>query len=100
MKILYIEDDLAHVELTRRSLETREAEFDLQTALTMQDAFLLLATTEYDVILCDYRLPDGTGLDVIKLVLERGITTAVVLITNLEDTNTAVAVLKAGRQIM
>jgi len=96
MKILYIEDDLAHVELTCRSLEIHEAEFDLQTAPTMQDAFLLLATTEYDVILCDYRLPDGTGLDMIKLTHERGITTAIVLITNLEDINTAVSALKAG----
>ena len=96
MKILYIEDDLAHVELTSRSLEIHGAEFDLQTAPTMQDAFSLLEATEYDVILCDYRLPDGTGLDVIKLAYERGITTAIVLITNQEDINTAVAALKAG----
>jgi PAS domain S-box-containing protein len=96
MKILYIEDNLAHVELTSRSLETYEAEFDLQTAPTMQDAFSLLAGTEYDVILSDYRLPDGTGLDMIKLAHERGITTAIVLITNLEDINTAVSALRAG----
>ncbi|MCJ7434838.1 MAG: PAS domain S-box protein, partial [Anaerolineales bacterium] len=96
MKILYIDDDLAYVELTRRSLEIHEAEFDLQTAPTMQDAFLLLATTEYDVILSNYRLPDGTGLDMIKLALEQGITTAIVLVANLEDINTVVSALRAG----
>jgi PAS domain S-box-containing protein len=96
MKILYIEDNSAHIELTQRSLEIYGAEFDLQTAQKMQEAFSLLSTTEYDVILCDYRLPDGSGLDVIQFVRERGITTAIVLITNQGDIHTAVAVLKAG----
>jgi PAS domain S-box-containing protein len=96
LRILYIEDDPAHIELTRRSLEIDPAEFELNTALTIKDALDLLDTTGYDVILCDHRLPDGSGLDVIKLVHERGITTALVLITNQEDTNTAIAALKAG----
>lgn len=96
MRILYIEDDPAHIELTRRSLEADSGEFELSTAPTIQDAFTLLEKTEYDVILSDHRLPDGSGLDVIKLAHERGITTAIVLITNQEDINTAIAVLKAG----
>ncbi len=96
MRILYIEDDPAHIELTRRSLETNGGKFELSTALTIEDAFAKLEKDEYDVILSDHRLPDGSGLDVIKLANERGITTAIVLITNQEDINTAVAALKAG----
>ena len=96
MKILYIEDNVAHVELTLRSLEIHGAEFDLQTAKNIREAFSLLNTTEYDVILCDHSLPDGSGLDVIQFVRERGIATAIVLITNQEDAKTAVAALKAG----
>lgn len=96
MKILYIEDNVAHVELTLRSLEIHGAEFDLQTAKNIREAFSLLKTTEYDVILCDHSLPDGSGLDVIQFVHERGIATAIVLITNQEDAKTAVAALKAG----
>ncbi len=96
MKILYIEDDPAHVELTFRSLKIHEPEFDLQTAPSIQEALSLLKTTEYDVILSDHRLPDGSGLDMIKLARERGITTAIVLITNQEDIKTAIAALKAG----
>ncbi|NOT04545.1 MAG: GAF domain-containing protein [Anaerolineales bacterium] len=96
MKILYIEDNSAHVELTLRSLDVHGAEFDLQTAKNLQEAFSLLKTTEYDVILCDHSLPDGSGLDVIQFVRERGITTAIVLITNQDDIKIAVAALKAG----
>ncbi|MBI5352445.1 MAG: GAF domain-containing protein [Chloroflexi bacterium] len=95
MKILYIEDDSAHIELTRRSLDN-EPELDLHTAENIQEAFSLLKSNEYDVILSDHRLPDGTGLDVITKVREQGITTAIVLITNQEDIKTAIAALKAG----
>ncbi len=96
IKILYIEDDSAHIELTRRSLENSGAEFNLQTASTITDAFSLLKDNVYDVILSDYRLPDGSGLDVIRIAHEQQLSTAIVLITNQEDINTAVAALKAG----
>ncbi|MCX6060179.1 MAG: GAF domain-containing protein [Chloroflexi bacterium] len=96
MKILYIENDPALLELTYRSLKIRGPEFDIQTASTIQEAFSLLKTTEYDVILCDHRLPDGSGLDVIKQAREWGILSAIVLIANEVDTQNAVAALKAG----
>jgi PAS domain S-box-containing protein len=96
IKVLYIEDDPAHYELTNRSLESSEARFDLQTASTIADAFHLLRIKEYDVVLSDYRLPDGSGMDVISRLLEQNISTAVVLITNQEDINVAIAALKAG----
>ena len=95
-KILYIEDDPAHIELICRSLKAFEPEFDLQTASTIQEAFSNLKTIEFDVILSDHRLPDGSGLDVIKLVREKRITTSLVLVTNQEDLKTAIAALKAG----
>jgi DNA-binding response OmpR family regulator len=96
MKILYIENDPALLELTYRSLKIRGPEFDIQTASTIQEAFSLLKTTEYDVILCDHHLPDGSGLDVIKQAREWGILSAIVLIANEVDTQNAVAALKAG----
>jgi len=96
IKILYIEDDSAHIELTSRALENSGNEFDLQTASTITNAFSLLKDNYYDVILSDYRLPDGSGLDVIRIAQEQMLSTAIVLITNLEDINTAVAALKAG----
>lgn len=96
INVLYIEDDSSHVELTIRSLEASEIKFDLHNASTIAEAFLLLVTNEYDVILSDYRLPDGYGLDVISKALEINISAAIVLITNQEDINVAIAALKAG----
>ncbi len=96
IKVLHIEDDFAHVELTNRSLETSEIVFNLDTAPTIGEAIFLLKNTEYDVILSDYRLPDGSGLDIIKFVVEQNLPAAVVLITNQEDINTAITALKAG----
>lgn len=96
MNILYIEDNPAHIELARRALEHSEPEFNLQTASNIREAFSILEQTEFDVILSDHRLPDGTGLDVINKARQRGIIAGIILITNQEDINTAIAALKAG----
>ena len=96
IKILYIEDNSAHIELAHRSLENSETGFNLQTASTIADALSLLKDNDYDVILSDHRLPDGSGLDVIRIAHEQKLSTAIVLITNQEDINTAIAALKAG----
>ena len=100
IRILYIEDDSAHIELTHRSLENSGVEFNLQTAPTITDAFSLLKDNDYDVILSDYRLPDGSGLDVIRIAHEQKLSTAIVLITNQEDINTAIAALKGNRRYL
>ncbi|HET7143380.1 MAG TPA: response regulator, partial [Anaerolineales bacterium] len=96
IKVLYIEDDPAHVELTNRSLESSGTKFDLQAASTINDAFVLLRDNGFDVILSDYRLPDGSGMDVISRALEQKVSAAIVLITNQEDINIAISALKAG----
>ncbi|MCE9646407.1 MAG: GAF domain-containing protein [Chloroflexi bacterium] len=96
IKVLYIEDDTAHVELTNRSLESSDIRFNLQTAPTIAEAFELLLGNEYDVILSDYRLPDGSGLDVINRAVQKNLSAAIVLITNQEDINVAITALKAG----
>lgn len=96
MKILYIEDSPVQVEIIQRSLDINGAEFELNTAKSIQEARSLLAATEYDVILCNQNLPDGSGLNLIKLVRKQEIKTAVVLISNQENTQNAVAALTAG----
>ena len=61
------------------------------------EALKLLDTEpDIDLILSDLRLPDGTGLDLLKKVRERKAPPAVVLVTGQGDQEVAVAALKAG----
>lgn len=98
MKILYVEDEIAHVVLAQRTLEDNlRQEFTLIHAETMQDALRSLdADPEIDLVLSDLRLPDGSGLDLLNKVRARGSTPAVVLVTGQGDQEVAVAALKAG----
>ena len=98
MKILYVEDEIAHVELTQRTLEDNlQREFELIHAETMKAALeCLAAEPDIDLVLSDLRLPDGSGLDLLKKALEAKSHPAVVLVTGQGDQEAAVAALKAG----
>jgi CheY-like chemotaxis protein len=61
MKILYVEDEIAHFILTERTLEENlHQEFRLLHTETVSEALQLLdAEPDIDLILSDLRLPDG-----------------------------------------
>ena len=66
MKILIIEDEPD----IRRNLEynlSREG-FSISTAASISEANTLLASTDYNLILLDLMLPDGSGLDLCKSI--------------------------------
>ncbi|HEX6269890.1 MAG TPA: GAF domain-containing protein [Anaerolineales bacterium] len=98
MKILYVEDEIAHVELARRTLG--EA-FHEKSMLYHRDSLrgaleFLEVEPDIDLVLTDLRLPDGSGLDLVKKIKERQSSPAVVLVTGQGDQEIAVAALKAG----
>ena len=64
MKILLIEDDRELREVIAASL--RQARFVVESAATLVDARTKVAAYEYDCILLDIMLPDGSGLDLLR----------------------------------
>src|SRR5262245_31693688 len=98
MKILYVEDEIAHVILAQRTLEESiQQPFKLIHAETMTQALSVLdSEPDIDLVLSDLRLPDGTGLDLLKQIRRRERPPAVVLVTGQGDQEVAVAALKAG----
>lgn len=98
MKILYVEDEIAHVVLTERVLEENlDHGFKLIHAETMEAALSLLHTEpDIDLVLSDLRLPDGTGLELLQKIRERPSSPPVVLVTGQGDQEVAVTALKSG----
>ena len=98
MKILYVEDEFPHVELTQRALEEYlEEEFTLLHRVSVQSALeLLRADPNIDVVLTDLRLPDGSGLELLTKVQDLPNPPAIVLVTGQGDEEIAVTALKAG----
>jgi DNA-binding NtrC family response regulator len=98
MKILYVEDEIAHVELAQRTLEDSLKEgFVLLQCASIQEALNILSEEkDIDVVLTDLRLPDGSGLDLLNKIQEMPAPPSVVLVTGQGDEQVAVAALKAG----
>jgi len=98
MKILYVEDEIPHLELTQRTLEDNFKEsFVLLHCVLYKEALRILnEEPDIDVVLTDLRLPDGSGLDLLTEIKEVDMPPAVVLVTGQGDEQVAVAALKAG----
>ena len=65
-KILYVEDDLSLIEGLKYALEKNG--FLVDNARTVKDAHQLFKAGQYDLLLLDVTLPDGTGFDICKEV--------------------------------
>ena len=70
--------------------------YDIETAGTVHDALLHLKDRTYSAVITDMRLPDGTGLDVLRWIEETGRREKTIVITAYGSAENAVEALKAG----
>lgn len=93
-KILLVEDDLTYSKIIKKFLEKNQ--YLVVTATKLTDAFSLMERETPDLIITDYRLPDGTGMEILERVVNSKKNTPVILITNYSDIRTAVRSMKMG----
>jgi two-component system, NtrC family, response regulator HydG len=62
----------------------------------VQQALKLLKNQSFDLLLLDYRLPDGTGLDVVASLSKEGKLYPILMMTSFNDVRTAVAAMRSG----
>src|SRR5215831_14195931 len=96
IRVLYVEGDPADQEATHRHLVRQAPHIKLTVVGTVAEAIERLTIGDMDVMLADYRLPDGTGLDLLDAVKSRGLEVPVVLVTGSGDADITVRLLKAG----
>jgi len=65
-KILYVEDDLSLIDGLKYTLET--SGYLVDNARTVKQALALYKNNQYDLLLLDVTLPDGTGFDICREV--------------------------------
>lgn len=95
MNILYVEDNAQDAAMAE--YELKRAGGAVTVARTLAEArAVLLSGVEYDVMLADLNLPDGSGLELVTEVRQKNLPWAVVILTGSGDERSAVAALKAG----
>ncbi|MCP4650431.1 MAG: response regulator [PVC group bacterium] len=95
-KILLIEDNPDYIMITRRILEQAGKEYEVDSALEAQEGIRRVIEENYNLILCDYRLPGYSGLDVLKEIRKQGKDSPFVMVTSAGNEKIAVDVLQEG----
>lgn len=92
--ILIIDDDKDLCKVLSTFLKKKE--YEVEVAHTGEDGLKILREHEFDLVLCDYRLPDMTGVETLRKIKVINPKAAVVIITGYSDVRTAVETFKYG----
>jgi PAS domain S-box-containing protein len=95
IQVLIVDDDLNQATLVKDFLKI-SGEFAIHWVNCVRDLWRYLADHQPDFILLDYRLPDGTGMEVLEDLRERGSRIPVIIITGQGDERLAVRALQLG----
>jgi DNA-binding response OmpR family regulator len=79
MKILIVEDEVDLLEAMASYLKNED--FICETAATYFDAEDKLISFNYDIIILDISLPDGSGIDLLKLIKTKSSKTGVLIVS-------------------
>jgi len=93
-QILIVEDDTTFAQIIEGFLSKNN--YVVATAVDLNEAFKLVNKQAYELLLIDYRLPDGTGLDLLKHVRDKGINVPIIIMTSFNDVRTAVKSIQLG----
>lgn len=93
-KILIVDDELLVRNFLSETL--RRKNFTVDTAETGKKALALLKETNYDMVITDMKLPDITGIEVLRKTKELSPSTVVIIITAFGSIENAVEAMKLG----
>jgi two-component system, NtrC family, response regulator HydG len=95
MKKILIIDDEVNVALLLSKFLSRNG-FEVQTATTGTNALEHLKNDDYSLVLCDFRLEDTDGREMLRNIKTQYPNTGVIIITGYSDIKMAVELIKMG----
>jgi two-component system, NtrC family, response regulator PilR len=93
-KILVVDDERSIRELLEIFL--KKEGFEVRTAKSVAEALELVKAMEFDLIVSDIRMPDQTGIDLLRHVREGSFTGQFILLTAFASAEAAIQALKMG----
>jgi len=93
-RVLIIEDDITFTQMLEGFLSRNQ--YNVTIAHNIKAGSALLQQDKVDVLLLDYRLPDGTGMELLEKLKASGLHIPVVIMTSFNDIRTAVRAMRMG----
>jgi DNA-binding NtrC family response regulator len=84
---LVVDDDFAVCRILHRMLS--EEQYTVQTSQSVADALVAVEQKSFDVYVVDYKLPDGSGLDVAERIRSKWGATPIILISGYDPSAVA-----------
>ena len=85
--VLVVDDDNAVCRIVRWMLSKEP--YQVQTGQSVADAFQAIEKKPFDTYVLDYKLPDGTGLDVAERIRSKGSEAPIILISGYDASSVA-----------
>jgi DNA-binding NtrC family response regulator len=95
-KILIVEDEKAIRNVLRNILSDENKNFEIDEAEHGKMAMDMLNAKEYDLMLCDIKMPGVDGMEVLNFAREKHPETSVIMISGHGDLDTAVESMRLG----
>src|SRR3982751_855198 len=97
IRVLLIEDDEDDFVITRKLLRQIEgARYNLEWIVSFDAGLDALLAGDYDICLCDYRLGEHNGIDLIHEAFNRGCNKPIILLTGQADREVDLEAARAG----
>lgn len=94
MNILLVEDDSSFVLVLENFLKRQGHQ--VTATSNVKDSIKAVQKSQYDLLLLDYRLPDGTGIDILQHEVQVNARIPAIMMTSFHDIKTAVKAMRCG----
>jgi two-component system, OmpR family, copper resistance phosphate regulon response regulator CusR len=94
MRILVVEDEKKLANALQKGLAAEE--YSVKVANTGEEAFFLVSTERFDILLIDIMLPGRDGIEILKALRQKGFASPVLILTSKDAIEDRVRGLEAG----
>ncbi|MFW6196419.1 MAG: PAS domain-containing protein [Thermoplasmatota archaeon] len=94
--ILFVDDDVDMLKQAEIILSKEEEEFEVETAISGEEALDLLSEDHFDIIVTDYKMPGMDGIQLLKKIRDQGIEIPLIILTAAGDEGVAMDALNYG----
>ena len=95
-KILIVEDEDAIRRVLKKVLIEESSKYIIDEAINGDQAISLIKSNNYDLVLCDIKMPKKDGIDVLKFTIQFDATLPVIMISGHGNLKTAVNAMRLG----
>jgi len=93
-EVLVVDDEKVVCQNCEKIL--REEGFSVTTALSGEECLELIKVRKYDAVILDLKMPDISGMEILKVIKEKMPNTAVIMITGYSSAKSAIEAMKLG----